>query len=299
MGKQAPHPPCAVFQVVSSGSGATWQDAGRPGYARCGVPHAGPMDDLAMAMANQLVGATDARTALEVALTGLRLKALRDVAIAVTGTDGEFAVGSEVYDGWRTIFCPQNEIFEIRKLTRGVWTYVAVPGGFDAPITLGSASPLPDAGKGVKRRDVLRVREPGAELPPGVAGRRVSHDARRQTREVAVLRLWPGSGRESLTRRALATLMNTEWTVSKRCGRVGYRLSGPRVNVERSDAPLEPIPPGALQIGPDGRPVVAMRDAPTLGNDVQVGVLDPNDVGRLAQCRCRQKVRFVWARTGA
>jgi allophanate hydrolase subunit 2 len=93
----------------------------------------------------------------------------------------------------------------------------------------------------------------------------------------------------------MAVLLSATWTVSPRRDRVGYRLNGQAMQVGFAPAFPEPIPVGAVQIGPEGLPVVAMRDAPTLGGYPVVGVLEPNDVGRLAQCRSGQKVAFVWA----
>lgn len=289
-----------VFQVVSSGSGVTFQDAGRRRFAEFGVPPGGPMDEMAMGLANQLAGNTGAQVVLEAAMTGLRLKALRDVVIAVAGTEGRFVVGDTVHHGWRTLLCSKGRILEIQRLREGVWTYVAVRGGFEAPRLLGSACPLPGVTpeKPVKRRDIIRVRETAEELPPGVSGRQVAPDARREAPKVARLHVWPAPKHSAVSGRTLAALFHTEWTVSARCDRVAYQFSGPALPHEEG-APHTPIPRGAVQIGPGGWPVVAMRDAPTLGDDPVVGIVDPDDIGLLAQCRTGQRVRFARVRPSA
>jgi len=298
MAKSARHQPTAVLQLVNPGAGLAFQDSGRIGWLHQGIPPSGAMDDLGMSMANLLVGNPPGQTVLEAALAGLKLKALKDIVLGVAGTDGVFTVGDRKYGGWRTILCPKGETFQILRLTQGVWTYIAVPSGFDAPAVLGSASTFAclDLGRPLRRRDVLNVCEPGADLPPEIAGRFASDTARRHNHPVVHLRLWPGPQRREVGARAMTVLLTTEWAVSPRFNRVGYRLNGPRIRLASAERKLEPIPVGAVQIDPEGRPVVAMRDAPTLGVSPKVGVLDPEDVGRLAQCRSGQKVAFVWAK---
>lgn len=256
------------------------------------------MDDLGMNMANLLVRNSPGQTVLEAALAGLKLRALKDIVIGVAGTEGVFVVEDRRYSGWRTIPCAKGEVFEVRRLNKGVWTYIGVPSGFDAPSILGSTSTFPAASidKPPKRRDVLCVCEPGADLPVKVASRLISESARRQSHALVRMRMWPGPQRRQVGARAMTVLLTTEWAVSPKRDRVGYRLNGPTIPVKNGCPFPEPIPPGAVQIDPEGRPVVAMRDAPTLGTSPKVGILDPNDVGRLAQCRAGQKVVFVWAK---
>lgn len=290
--------PTAAFQIVDPGSRLTFQDAGRIGWQQFGVPRGGAMDTLGMNMANLLVGNPPGQTVLEAALAGLRLRALRDTLIAVAGSDGVFSVGDQRLSGWRTILCREGEIFHVRRLTHGVWTYVAVPSGFDVPAVLGGAGNLPELqpSQPLKRRHVLHTCEPAADLPTDVASRSITPSAKRQTRPVVQLRMWPGPQRKRVGARAIATLLATTWTVSPKRDRVGYRLNGPVIPVAAAGTGIEPIPVGAVQIDPEGRPVVAMPDAPTLGVSPTVGVLDPHDVGRLAQCRSGQKVLFMWVK---
>ncbi len=287
-----------MIAVLDGGVSTTVQDAGRFGWQHYGVPAGGAMDDLSMNMANLLVGNPTSQTVLETALSGVRLKALRDVVLGVTGTEGVFAVGEKKYGGWQTIFLPKGETFEVRKVTQGVWTYIAVPSGFDAPTLLASASTysMLKLGRLLKRRDVLHACEPGAGLPEEVALRSISPWARRQSHDVVRLRMWPGPQRRQAGARAMTVLLTTEWTVSPKRDRVGYRLLGPKIKVANVGRIVEPIPPGAVQIDRDGRPVVAMRDCPTLGAAPKVGILDTHDVGRLAQCRPGQKVAFLWVK---
>ena len=293
--------PTAVLQILDTGSGLTFQDAGRSGWQCCGVPRAGAMDVLGMNLANQLVGNAPGQTVLEAALAGLKLKALRDVVVAVAGTEGVFAIGDDKHGGWRTIYCAKGETLDVRKLTQGVWTYIAVPSGFDVPALLGSTSSSPELAQGrpPRQRDILCVCEPGGDLPRRIAARSIVTSARREVHPLVRLRIWPGPQRKQVGARAMAVLLSTEWALSPKRDRVGYRLNGPVIEVEAGEPAPMPIPSGAVQIDPEGRPVIAMRDAPTLGVSPTVGVLDPYDVGRLAQCRSGQKVAFVWAKRTA
>lgn len=285
--------PPPLLRVLSAGVGLTVQDTGRPGFARFGVPPGGAMDPQAAMWANRLLDNPPGAPVLELCLQGQQFEALRDGWLAV--------VGSGVPSGHAG-----NSAFRVRAGERlsfglgpaGVWTYLAVPGGFAATRMLGSASSNPRAGIG-------RAFAAGDELgpaaagrftpPPGVAGRLVPWDELPAAGSPKPLRVWPGPQWDSFTAADRERFFATAWRVSSQCDRAGYRLIGPALSPDPPQIISEPVLPGSIQVPANGQPIVTMPDGPTLGGYPKLGLVDSADLPLLAQCRPGQEVRFVAA----
>jgi len=285
-----PSPP--VLRVLASGAGLAIQDLGRPGFARFGVPPGGAMDPHAAAWANRLLDNPPSAPVLELCLQGQRLEVLKDGWFAVAGSAGGAAGGSAHRRRAR-------EVLEFPPGPSGVWSYLAVPGGFGGSTVLGSVAT--DARAGIGRAFAVgdRIRGStwtGAARSSAVASRRIAWDERRDHAHPPALRVWPGPQWRAFSSADRERFFATGWTVSTRCDRVGYRLDGPALVPPSSEAVSEPVVVGTVQVPADGRPIVTMPDGPTLGGYAKLGVVDRDDLARLAQCRAGQVVRFVPAR---
>jgi biotin-dependent carboxylase-like uncharacterized protein len=247
------------------------------------------MDDHAARWANRLLGNPDIAPVLELLLQGAKLEALRDIRIAVTGADATPNVPM-----WRAVGVAHGQRIEFPRNRSGVWCYLAVAGGFTGPAILGSVSAYPRGGIGsaLAAGDALRAagialeppRKSGDTSPPFAEHR--NYDA------PPLLRVWPGPQWDLFSPAGRDAFFAESWCVTSQSDRVGYRLEGPRLPSAKQQIISEPMLPGTVQIPENGQPIVTMRDGPTVGGYPKLGVLDPNDISWLAQCRPHQTVRF-------
>lgn len=279
-----------VLDVLDPGLSATFQDSGRFGWRRHGVPSSGAMDDHAAAWANRLLDNPLNSPVVELLLQGAKLALRQDTWLAITGADADANVPM-----WEVVRLPAGNIVQFPQNRSGVWIYIAVESGFDAPGLLGSASIYPRGGLGkpLGRGDILR-RLPGAafQLPNGVARRAAAWDERRNYTSPPPLRLWIGPQWGCFSDSDRELFFNQDWTVTSRSDRAGYRLSGIPLKSYTVQIISEPVRVGSIQVPQNGQPIVTMRDGPTTGGYPKLGMVDPADLSWLAQCRPGQKVRF-------
>ena len=273
--------------VLAAGVQTTVQDRGRLGFAHLGVPRAGALDAPAAALANRLVGNDPGAAVLEVTLGGLRVRTDVGTWIAVTGAEAPVRLGGRPAAHTRAEWLPAGACLELGPPTTGVRSYVAVAGGIAVDPVLGSRSTDTLAGLGpaqVADGDVLPVGPPtgagpvGLDTPP--------------RRRADGLRVHPGPRPEWFGPDALDRLCAGEWRVLPASNRVGLRVSGvplPRVEGELSS---EGMVLGAVQVPPDGQPVVFLHDHPTTGGYPVVAVVDPADLWQCAQLRPGEAVSF-------
>ena len=308
----------AIVEVEDPGPRATVQDLGRPGYAQLGVGRSGAADRGALRLANRLVGNPEGVAALELTLGGLRARFHGPALVAVTGApcrvdvlgddrSGEQEPNNNRPDATREPRPPRADggmdaPFHVRPgqtLSIGVpWhglrSYVAVRGGIDVPPVLGSRSTDTLSGIGppvLAAGTALRIGDETAAFP---------------TTDLAVERRPPagapfpirlGPREDWFTPRAIATLVSQPYTVRPETDRVGARLDGPALE-RRWSAELrsEGMVLGALQVPPDGRPILFLADHPVTGGYPVIAVLRPDGLDRAAQLRPGDGIRFRLSR---
>lgn len=279
-----------VLRIVQPGIGASVQDHGRPGFCAYGIPPGGAMDDHALTWANRLLENPPNAAVLELLLQGAQLEVLCTTWLVVTGADAGCNLPL-----WRLLRVHGGERIVFPASRRGLWTYVAVEGGFATPRYLGSASVYPRGriGSALTAGAVLsRPPDRRIELPVGVAGRFAVPDERPDYSRPPTLRVWPGPQWDLFDPKDRQKLFHQAWTVTPQSDRVGYRLAGPRLSPTAKQIPSEPVLVGSIQVPPSGLPIVTMRDGPTVGGYPKIGVVDPGDLSWLAQCRPGIEVRF-------
>jgi biotin-dependent carboxylase-like uncharacterized protein len=279
-----------AFEILDPGFGATLQDHGRPGWRRFGVPPGGATDDHAANWANRLLDNPPGAPVIELLLQGAKLRARRELWLAITGADATASVPR-----WRAVRVQPEAAIEFPRSLSGVWIYLAVEGGFVAPRWFGSASVCVRAGIGMAFRagDVVQAagHKPFA-LPPGVAARVAPSAEQRDHRQPPALRVWPAPQVGLFSRADRERFFTQPWTLSSQSDRVGYRLQGTPLESRPPQLLSEPVRVGTVQVPESGLPIVTLRDGPTVGGYPKLGVLDPTDVSWLVQCRPGQSVRF-------
>ncbi|WP_225846777.1 biotin-dependent carboxyltransferase family protein [Streptomyces sp. HPF1205] len=284
----------AALTVVRPGALTTVQDLGRVGAAHLGVPRSGALDPPALRLANRLVGNPEGAAGLETTVNGCALRPSRPVVVAVTGAPCAVRVGGRPAAWGAPVTVPAGAVLDVGAATHGLRSYVAVAGGVAVPEVLGSRSTdlLSGLGPGPLT--------PGRELPVGPR-----HGPVRPADAVAcpgparelVLPLAPGPRDDWFTPAALRTLTTSPYTVSADSNRIGLRTDGPALERARDgELPSEGMVLGAVQVPPDGRPVVFLADHPTTGGYPVIGVVPEGSLPAAAQSPPGTRVRFVLVR---
>ncbi|MGW7042623.1 5-oxoprolinase subunit C family protein [Streptomyces avermitilis] len=283
-----------ALAVVRAGALTTVQDLGRPGYAHLGVPRSGALDPPAAALVNRLVGNPPEAAVLETTLNGCALRPRSAVTVAVGGAPCAVTVGGIPAPWGAPVRVPGGTLLDIGPAQSGVRGYVAVSGGVAVEPVLGSRS-----------TDLLSGLGPapltdGTVLPLGhPVGPHARVDTVPQPGPPAelVLRVTPGPRDDWFTATAVRTLVTRAYRVSTASNRIGLRTEGPALERSRTgELPSEGMVWGAVQVPPDGRPVVFLADHPTTGGYPVIAVVRPADLPAAAQAVPGTPVRFVAVR---
>jgi len=283
----------ATLEVAEPGAQTTVQDLGRPRLQAQGIAPGGAVDRFALRVANRLVGNDEGAAALEFALMGPRLRVVKATRVALTGAQVAGVPSGRPFD------VAAGTVLDLRALTRGARGVLALAGGIDVPLVLGArATDLRAKFGGLDGRAL----QAGDRLATFAVERRAGGDApswfvdssRAWFRPAdAPLRIVRGPQADDFDDAAWSTLLSRAFTVTARSDRMGVRLAGPalarRVAVER---PSEGVASGTLQVPPDGQPIALLADRQTIGGYPKIAHVVAVDLGRLAQRRPGDTVRF-------
>ncbi|MEV5760229.1 biotin-dependent carboxyltransferase family protein [Streptomyces tendae] len=283
-----------ALAVVRAGALTTVQDRGRPGHAHLGVPRSGALDAPAAALVNRLAGNPPGAAVLETTLTGCTLRPRCAVTVAVGGAPCPVTVDGRPVPWVAPVRVPAGAVLDVGAADSGVRSYVAVSGGVLVEPVLGSRStdllsglgpppladgtvlPLGRPGGRHARVDVAPLPAPPAEL---------------------VLRVTPGPRADWFTPEAVRAFTSRAYRVSSASNRIGLRVDGPALERARpGELPSEGTVLGAVQVPPDGMPVVFLADHPTTGGYPVIGVVRTPDLPAAAQAVPGTPVRFMAVR---
>lgn len=302
------------LHILAPGLQSLVQDLGRPGHAGLGVSTAGALDRSSVRRANRLVGNQPSAAVVESVAGGLRVQAVGDQVLAVTGAPSALTVvapsdpedGAGESDGGRprqvrevpmaTPFALlDGETLAIGPPDRGFRTYLAVRGGVEADAVLGSRSTDTMSGIGPEPLAAGQLLGVGAATSSNVVGN-PELQPEYPDAGVTVLDLVPGPRDDWFDAAALESLCSQDWAVTPRSNRVGMRLAGEPLRRSRDgELPSEGTMAGALQIPPDGQPVLFLADHPITGGYPVIGVVVDQQLDRAAQIPIGGSIRFRWA----
>jgi biotin-dependent carboxylase-like uncharacterized protein len=280
--------------VVRAGALTTVQDRGRPGHAHLGVPRSGALDGPAADLANRLVGNRPGAALLETTLNGCAVRPRSTVTVAVTGAPCRITVDGRPTAWGAPVRVPAGALLTVGTAISGLRSYVAVSGGIAVEPVLGSRSTDLLSGLGpVPLTD-------GAVLPLGTpTPLHTRVDAAPQPAPPAelVLRVTLGPRADWFTPEAVRAFTSRAFQVSSASNRIGLRTEGPALErAFEGELPSEGMVLGAVQVPPDGRPVVFLADHPTTGGYPVIGVVRTPDPAAAAQAVPGIPVRFVAVR---
>ena len=289
-------PPVGVRRYWSSrtpGLLTLVEDGGRRGVAHLGVPSAGPADPVAHELANRLVGNPAGAPALEMTAAGPTLRCVEAGHLAVVGGGPPVTVdGYPVGDGHVVPVAP-GQLVAVGRLRTGLRAYLAGPAAWSYRTSSAAGRPICLASLGPGRLQA------GDRLGAGPAtGRLADHlrpdglGDRDRDGDAVSLRVLPGPHPDRFPSTVLDDLAAAPMTVDGASDRIGLRLDGP---VRRAPGELASLGmvTGAVQVPPDGRPVVLGPDHATLGGYPVAAVVITADHWKLGQCRPGDRVRFV------
>jgi biotin-dependent carboxylase-like uncharacterized protein len=282
-----------VISLLRAPPFATVQDLGRPNHLAAAVPLSGALDRFSLAAGNLLVGNPRDAAGLEWGLGGGKLRFEQATAFLLLGAHCAATLGHRAVDQGVLVQAAAAEVLEVHRLERSAWLYLAVAGGIDVPVVLGSRSTYLPARFGGFEGRTLRS---GDRLPVGAAP--LTHSARNAPwvflePDEQPIRILPGPDIDMLEPGDWERFVEAEYHISRAASRMGYRLEarGSRVRVTQ-DRPSAPVCVGTIQLPAGGEPIVLLADGPTVGGYARIAVVATADIGRLAQRRPGDPVRF-------
>ncbi|MGY1446296.1 5-oxoprolinase subunit C family protein [Pseudomonas chlororaphis] len=271
------------------------QDAGRFGVRHLGVTQGGALDWVSMSWANWLLGNALDAPVIEITLGGFSVVAEELCLLALAGADLGACIDERPLSPGRSFILQKGQRLRFTQPYLGARTYLAAPGGFNAPKVLGScASVVREELGGLD--GFGRPLAAGARLEYCGAGVNLKVLSGKQLPDLqskAPLEVILGAQIGQFSGQSLFDAFNSAWTLDNRADRMGMRLLGPSLRYQGAPMISEGIPLGAIQVPPDGQPIVLLNDRQTIGGYPRLGALTPLALARLAQCLPGSEVRLT------
>jgi biotin-dependent carboxylase-like uncharacterized protein len=296
------------LEIITPGLATTVQDRGRFGYYRYGIPQGGAMDQYSAAVANRLVGNTENEALLECTYLGPKLTTDADAVVAVAGSPVEVLVNGAAVEQYARIRLKAGDELSFGMLRAGAKFFIAVAGGIDVPVVLGSRSTYPIGrlggvdGRAVQAGDLLPV---GSVLPERLPRLdQLAEELIPSIDRYVEVRIMLGLYDHKLTDEGLANLTQAEWTLTPVADRMGLRFDGPGVPWKEGDQPFgagqDPsnitdagYPVGSIQVPGGTQPIVLHFDAVSGGGYAQAATVISADMDLFARMAPGSQVKFT------
>lgn len=282
----------ARLTVMSSGPLVSYQDGGRFGMMRFGVPASGPMDRLAHAAANVALGRPQHATAIEISLGGLEIAcADGEVTCCVAGGDFQVSHAGVATQSWCVRTLRTGEVLSVRPGRRGSWAYLAFAGELACPQWAGRTATHSMSGLGggsvvagssivVRDAEVAEAREGHLEVAVGVGAR-------------SRVRVVLGPQTAHFEPEAIVAFLRQEFAITPAFDRMGMRLAGPPLGLKTAlSIPSEPIVRGSVQVAGDGVASILLADHQTTGGYPKIATILSCDTDGVSQLRPSDRLGF-------
>jgi biotin-dependent carboxylase-like uncharacterized protein len=290
-----------MIRIISPGVGAAVQDLGRTGLGHIGVGQSGALDRRALRLANAMIGNCDSDAGIEVTLGGLSFEVVEPVTLAITGADTQATLDGRSLPRWWARHLQAGQTVRMGHSRTSMRAYIALAGGIDVPVTLGSRATDAKGGFGGLDGRALKASD---RLSSFAATRQSSNvdfglsprawpDLWREGSATTEVRFIPAAEWDDHDTSSQQLFCTTDWTIEPASNRIGYRLDGPvLVPVVRRELLSHGVLPGTIQLPPSGRPIIQMADANTVGGYPKLGVVIDADLSRLAQATLGSRLTF-------
>lgn len=297
-----------AIKVLKPGLATTVQDAGREGYYNVGIPLSGALDQYSFRAANLLVGNDESSAVLECTLMGPELEFQHDAVIAVTGAEMAPKPSGTAAPRNQAIAVKAGTVVSFDFMRSGARAYIAVAGGIDVPVILGSRSTYGLGafggfqGRKLQAGDVVPV---GALKGTPKVGKLVPENLAMPLPKELELRAVPGLYFHRITDESAQSFFEDTWTVALEADRIGYRYKQGRplrfrdrkqpfgAGSDPSNIVDAGYPYGSIQVPGGLEPIILHRDAVSGGGYAMIGTVISADMDRIAQMQPNNKARFV------
>ncbi|MBF5006910.1 5-oxoprolinase subunit C family protein [Diaphorobacter caeni] len=295
-----------MIDILSSGALNQVQDLGRKGHMQQGISRGGAMDAPALAAANLLVDNPPTAAGLEIGMFPFRVRFRQTTRFACTGAHCVVRIDDRVLPPWWSAVAQPGQTLTIEPPLLGLRSYLAIAGGIDVPVLLGSASTDNKGsfggfeGRGLRRGDALPVAAAASSVMQprefGCVPARVAAFWQQLREGRVTLQAIAGAEYPLFTEQAQAAFCDQDWIVTREANRTGFRLdsaSGERLELRHPVELLSHgILPGTVQVPPSGNPIVQMAEANTCGGYPKIATVNSADLWQLAQTPAGVSVRF-------
>jgi len=286
-----------IMKILKPGMYTTIQDIGRYNHQKSGMSVSGAMDQFSLRVANILVGNMDSEACLETTLFGLKIKFEGDALIALTGANLMPKINNKDIDMWSGVKVLDGDELSFETAKSGCRTYIAIAQGIDVPAVMGSKSTYVKGKVGGFEGRMLKA---GDEIKIGCAGKVDFTNIKRLPIELIpsynkdnVVRVILGPQDDYFTEEGVNTFLDCEYQVTSEADRMGYRLSGPKIDHKASaDIISDGITMGSVQIPGDGAPIIMMADRQTTGGYTKIATIITPDINIVGQLKPGDNVRF-------
>lgn len=287
------------IEVLSPGLQTTIQDLGRFGFGHYGVPPSGALDSFSLRIANRLVDNPEGQACLETTLMGLRLKALTDVCVAVTGADLQSQVNKQPLKMWSSHVLNKGAVLSFIGPRSGCRAYIAFGGGIITPLVLGSQATNLSSGFGgiegrsLQKGDYLFIDSSRSKL--SMAGRSLKPRWIPKYPSAWRLRIVWGPQDDDFTNKGKRILTHTVYRVSPQSDRTGIRLEGTAIQRKNDTAESiisEGLISGSIQVPGDGKPMVILGETVS-GGYRKIATVITADLHLLGQVKPGDEIQFA------
>ena len=284
-----------AFSVLTPGGYTTIQDQGRFGYQQMGIPVCGVLDAFAFHTANLLVANFRNAAVMEITVMGPRFEIMAEADLAVTGAEIGMTLNGQSIEVWESFSVKPGDILDIQQVKSGCRAYLAVNGGIDVPEVMGSRSTSVGGNMGgyhgrlLKAGDVIKCGR--AKRLPRM--RQTPSDMIPSYPSEIVIRAIPGP-QDDFFLEGLDIIFHSDFMVSTKADRMGYRLQGPKVEIRKGmpkSIISEPTMPGGVQIPPDEQPIILMVEQ-SVGGYTKIVTVISVDISKVAQVTPGDTIRF-------
>ena len=288
--------------VKRAGFFTSVQDLGRTGLREFGVSTSGALDSFALRVANLLVGNDDGAAGLEITLGGLQFHFDHDRIVGWCGGEFDVHAGSTLLPAGHSAFLRAGEELKFGSPKIGCRAWLAISGGIDVPIVLGSRSTDLRAqfggfeGRALRDGDQLsfgEFRRSQTAATEAISSWTAPHDWLSPGKRDPILRFVRGCDWERFNDSMLQRFTSEAFAVSPDSDRMGVRFEDPELKrTHQGDLTSEAVAPGTIQVPPSGKPILLLGDCQTIGGYPKIAHVITVDLGIAAQLRAGDHVGF-------